>query len=275
MAQPQIKLSDSRSTAAIVRVLEVGPEDLLVTALSGPSNPWRVRCGLAPNIGLRPGLELVVVGCPEGQVAIACLRAPQKSSQTLADGTLVQVDGASGTVDVMRADGSLLFHYDAIAGRGTIRLENESLDLLASKGDMNLSAAGEIRLRARSVFASASMKGATSSLELAPGRAGITTEALQLRADELLFEAAHSTLRGGELRAELKRAVIGVERLETVAEVVVSTARTLYQTVHELLQQRVGSLRTLVSGTAQLSARSVTHRAADTYKVRGEKIHLG
>jgi hypothetical protein len=57
--------------------------------------------------------------------------------------------------------------------------------------------------------------------------------------------------------------------------VVVSRARNVYQSVQELWQQQAGSLRTLVSGTAQLKAREVSHRAQDAYKIRAEKIHLG
>ena len=282
MAQPQVRQAVT-ADAQIVRVVDLAQDALVVTAYSGPAEPWRVRCGLPPGVDVAPGDELVVLSTHGGPVAIARLREPRNEptaqphaasgQRTLADGTRVASDERSVTVE--RADGTPLFRYHSDEGRGTVTLEAESMQLRASAGDLSLSAAGEIRLRSRTLSLESAQPGARSTLELTPRRAQLTSDALALASRAFQLDAGEAELRGTELRSQFKRAVVALERLETRADTVISRARNVYQSVQELLQQQAGSLRTLVSGSAQLKAREVSQRAEEAYKIRAEKIHLG
>lgn len=282
MAQPQTRPA-TFDGAQILRVVDSMPDALIVTAHSGPAEPWRVRCALPPDVRVAAGDEVVVLPSSEGPVAIARLRgatleseqAPDRAEhvQALADGTRVRSDATS--ISVERADGTPLFRYSAEAGRGTISLAAEALNLAASAGDLTFQAAGEIRMRSRALTLQSSMPGSRSTLELGPRRARLSSQAVELSGDTFKLDAAEAELSGGELRSTFKRAVVALDRLESTAEVVVSRARNVYQSVQELLQQQAGSLRTLVAGSAQLRAREVAHRAEESYKIRAEKIHLG
>jgi Protein of unknown function (DUF3540) len=272
MAQPQIRQAASEG-AQILRVVDITEDELIVTAHSGPAEPWRVRSALPPNVRVGPGDEVVVLASSEGPVAIARLRDPNVNTQALSDGTRVHSDDSS--IAVERADGTPLFRYSVESGRGSVTLSAETLNLAASTGDLCLSAAGEIRLRSRSLSLQSGMPGARSGLELTPRSARLSGDAVAVSGRAFRLDAAEAELRGGELRTQFKRAVVVLERLETTADSVVSRARNVYQSVQELLQQQAGSLRTLVAGSAQLKARDIAQRAEEAYKIRADKIHLG
>jgi hypothetical protein len=273
MAQPQPRPT-SFDGAQILRVVGSTPDALVVTAHSGPAEPWCVRCALPPDVVVAAGDEVVVLPSSEGPVAIARLRSPElPQRQELADGTRVHTGPTS--IAVERADGTPLFHYSAEPGVGTVTLGAESVNIAASAGDLNLSAAGEIRMRSRTLSLQSSMPGTRSGLEITPRQTRLSSQSVALQGESFKLEAAEAELKGGELRSSFKRAVVTLERLESTADVVVSRARNVYQSVQELLQQQAGSLRTLVVGTAQLKAREVAHRAEQAYKIRAEKIHLG
>lgn len=273
-SQASRTLASAEGFGSVVRVLQLVPDGFLVTSTDSPAVPWTVRSALPTGTTAAPGDELVVLRCQQGPVAIARVAAPQATS-VLQDGTRVSVDALAGAIRVERADGTPIFHYEAAHGRGTISLAQESMEVHATGGDLRLSAAGEVRISGSAVRAEASMPGGLASVALTPRRAQLRAPELSFSATQLDVQAQQLNLRGDEVRADHKRIVAHVERLESVVDVVVSTARNVYQSVQDLLQQRAGSLRTLVTGTAHLQAREVAHRGTDSYKIRSEKIHLG
>jgi hypothetical protein len=270
--------SSERSSAQIVRVVSVTPSSLLVAALRGPAEPWQVASALPEGTQLVHGDQVVVLSSAHGPIAVARLRrdeAPEtrETEHALSDGARVTL----GTTQIVveRADGTPLFRYEAGAAHGKVTLASESLELGASAGDLSLTAAGAIRLQSRSLSACTGMPGHSSTLSLEPRRARLRADAVELSADAFKLDAHEAELSGDDLQSHFKRARLKVERLETIADSVVSRARNVYQNVQELLQQQAGSLRTLVAGTAQLKAREVAQRAEEAYKIRGEKIHIG
>lgn len=198
--------------------------------------------------------------------------APARS-QTIADGTRVEL--AAHSITVERADGTPLFRYDVEGAHGRVTLASESLTVAASAGDLALSAAGAIRFEGSSFSARAHMPGHSASLHVDPRRAQLRAESLELAGESFRLLARRAELRGEELRSRYTEAELTFERLEAVANDVVTRARNVYQNVQELLQQQVGSLRALVTGSAQLNAREIAQRAEQAYKIRGEKIHIG
>jgi Protein of unknown function (DUF3540) len=223
--------------------------------------------------------------CPKAYASLAIARvggeAPAararedagERTHALSDGARVKLDSTSIVVE--RADGTPLFRYEVGAQHGKVTLASESLELSASAGDLSLTAAGAIRLEGRTLSARTHMPGHTSAFSLDPRRARLSADAVELASATFKLDAQQAELSGDALEIHFKRARLRVERLETFADSVVSHARNFYQSVQELLQQQAGSLRTLVAGTAQLKAREVAQRAEESYKIRGEKIHIG
>lgn len=272
MAQPQTKPIQAEA-AQILRVVGTTPDALVVTLRSGPAQPWCVHCALPPHVVVAAGDEVVVLPSSDGPVAIALLRSPDVTRHALTDGTRISTDASN--IAVERADGTPLFRYAAEAGRGQVTLAAEAIQLSATAGDLCFQAAGAIRMRGRALALESAMPGAEARLELTPRSARLSGDALALEGRTFTLDASEAELQGGELRGRFKRAVVTLERLDAVADVVVSRARNVYQSVQELLQQQAGSLRTLVTGAAQLRAREVMQRAEEAYKIRAEKIHLG
>jgi lipopolysaccharide export system protein LptA len=275
-AQPS---SESRSDhhARVMRVLEVTEAGALAVApLNRPAAPQVVRCALPAGTTARPGDEVVVLECGAESIAIARVAARAPEQVALRDGTSVEIDRDATRVSVRRADGSEMFRYEVEAARGTITIEAESLALCASGGDLRLQAAGEVQLSGQRMQARASRAdGIASTWSLTPRRSELHSQRIAWQTEQLDVAAQRTQLSGQELRTVLARAVLQVERVETVSDVVMQTARNVYTHVRELLQERAGSLRTLVDGTAQLRARDIAQRAEDAYKLRAEKIHLG
>lgn len=262
--------------ATIVRVLEVGEMAFTVTARESLASPWRVRCALPPGTHVREGDEIVVLDCEHEWLAIARVGPALAQTCALSDCTRIEVGPQRESLSVRRADGAELFRYDVRQGHGTLTLESEALTLAARTGDLRLQAAGEIQLESRSLRVSAAQPGsAATTLRLSPREAALQTTCLRYEVGTLDLRAAQAQFSGGELRTRLARAVLDVNRVDAVFDVVHQTARSVCAEVRELFEQRLGSLRTFVAGTAQLRAREVMHRAEDAYKVRSEKIHLG
>jgi hypothetical protein len=276
MAIPRPRSEAIEAVPQILRVVATHASGLWVSTRSGPSEPRHVRNALPPGVDARSGDEVVVLATAEGEVAVARVRTGAEAAPTLTDGTHVVVDQAGGRVRVQRRDGSVLFDYRADEGHGVITLSNESMRVSAEAGDLSLAAAGEIRLQSRTLCAQTSAGEDAATLRLGPRGAELSADTLALEARRSLsLDAERTRVRGGEIEADVGRAVLRLERLERMADVVVTRARNAYERVEELLQQQAGTLRTLVSGSAQLRAREVAHRAEAAYKVRADKIHLG
>lgn len=281
------KTVETHCGAYLARVIGMTDDSLLVAAASGPSSPKSVRWALPPGESVRVDSQVIVLGLSQGEVAIAKIKASGEEASNagcplspLKDGTTCQVNAERTRLDVTRADGTPLFRYEvsggSAPGQGVITLENESMRIGAARGDLSLQAAGEVRIESRSLRATTGGPGGSGAqFRLGPRDATLEGATVDLRGSHLRFEAHETEVRSQELRSQIRRAVLHVSRLDAVLDVAVTTANNAYQQVKELLQQRAGTLRSIVAGTAQLQAREVMHRASGAYKVRSDKIHLG
>jgi hypothetical protein len=196
---------------------------------------------------------------------------------SLADGTVVRAGAGGVSLEIVRPDGTILFKYDVSQGQGRITLENDAIDVHATRGDLRLRAAGDVLVEGRSVHAVSRSPGAESpgELRLGPRQASLAGATVQVKGDDLELESERTTLRSEDVRGFIGRVVVHARRLETVAEVITETAQNFYQAVQDLAQLRAGSLRTIVDGSVHLKAKEVFQRAAEAFKIRAEKIHLG
>ena len=202
---------------------------------------------------------------------------PGPRTLALVDGTTARMAPGRTSLEFVRLDGSILFRYDVNQGQGRITLQNDAIDVHAARGDLRLRAAGDVLIEGRSIEAVSRAPGVETAgeLRLGPRQASLTAGTVNISGDDLEMKSERTTLRSEEVRGFVGRAVVHARRLETVAEVITETAHDLYQAVSELAQLRAGSLRTIIDGTVHLKAKEVFQRAAEGFKIRAEKIHLG
>ena len=279
MPKPLFRATES-TPASVVRVLELLGDELRVTEIDRPSSPYLARAALPPGAFPKAGDDVVVIETNVGPVVTAVLGLPDPAvvkTAAMADGTCAQVSATGDRLEVLRADGTTLFVYDVNASHGQVTLRSEAIDVHAFAGDLRLRAAGDVLLEGRTVRAQAHLPGAEegSTFRLDPRQASLAAPGVNIDSPSLRVQAGRVEMRAADLGAAVDRAVVNVRRLESTADVVVQTARNLYQHVHELAQQRAGSLRTIVDDTIQIKAREVITRAVEAFKLRSEKIHLG
>ncbi len=165
----------------------------------------------------------------------------------------------------------LLFEYDPEGGSARLVLPEGSLDLVTPGGDLNLAAGGAVRIRGETVDLAARSAVRLRVLDVATkvlGALTLGTKGTRLRTNRVSVEAEHSDTR---VRTQRIRA----ERIDTEAEKVTERFGTLLQTVKGVIQTRAGRLRTLVSGSWHSRAQRADLRSRETFKVDGERIHLG
>jgi hypothetical protein len=261
--------------ARVVDVVDQG-QALLVASLTGPDSGYTVRCALPAGASPQRGAEVLVIESDQGPLAIALLGLALREL-ALTDGTQVRASADGAALEIMRADGTLLFKYNVSQGQGRITLENDAVDVHAVRGDLRLRAAGDVLVEGRTVQAVSRNPGAdsTTRFQLSPRQASLSAATVNINGDDLQIAVAQTTLRSEEVRGFIGRAVVQARRIETVAAVISETAQNLYQAVEELAQLRAGSLRTIVDGSVHLKAKQVFQRAAEAFKIRAEKIHLG
>jgi hypothetical protein len=164
------------------------------------------------------------------------LALPDGASAELRDGALELRDG----------EGRLLVRY--VDGTAEILAPAGDLKLSAPQGRVRLSAALDVEVDAQRVRVRA------TSTELESGRLSVVARHVGCTAERL----AHN-----------------VERYELVAERLVEKTRHSFRDVAELLQTRVGRVRTLVRSTYALwSKRTVMSSSEDT-SIDGRKVLLG
>lgn len=250
--------------------------------------PVTARWVALPGWTPAPGDEVLVLADAAGGYFVAGPLAAGASPAPRLDlpgGGAAELDSDSGTLQVRDAAGSVLFSYRSAEGTGSLRLEAGEVELAATRGDLNLSAAGRVRAHGRRVDL-AGEKGVTLAVEGATGAPGsrleLDRDAIRIQSDDL--EARAGRVRGRAERAELsgsswslgvERMVVSARRLETHAETLVENLGNAYRRVRGLSQLSTRRLRQLVDDTVQTRARRVLYRAGEAFKVRGDKIHLG
>ena len=278
---------------ATVLAVDVAAHRVQVQPLECASD-GRLWCRMAaPGIGgLRPGDEVLVVtgrgreAYVIGVLGEACgdavcgddreLRLPGGARAVAAGGERIGVYGEGG---------ELLFEYDAASGRARLRVPRGGLEIAGDAGDVAITTGGRLRLAAHDLQVE-TRAGAGLTVLDPQGRAvsglrlthrgahlfGRTLEVLAGRAKLLLGELVY---RGRRAEATLERLQTVAERVESTAKTVVARADDVYRTVRGLTQLRSGRLRTEVEDTAHLRAARVDVRARGDVAIDGERIHLG
>lgn len=278
MSQPRTPSATRYVGAAVV--LEVDPDDAtrLTVALPGGRGSCRAELALPGAGRLRPGARVLVNAEPDGSAWVIGVLDRSARSVRADDGTQATLvnDGQGERIELRDPEGGLLFQYDPATGSAQVH---------APAGDLTLSAGGAVRLHGESIDLAARSsvrllvhdKAAKvlNAIQLGRQSTRIRTRRAELDADEADLRIGHSRLEGDRVETRVSVLQTTAERIETVAETVVQRFGSLCRKVSGLMQSRAGRLRTLVSGAWHQRAQRADLRSKETFKVDGERIHLG
>jgi len=189
------------------------------------------------------------------------------------------------SVKIFSRKRELLFEYDEKNGKSRINLESGDMEFITRNGNINFVAGKDIFLNGRSVGITSRIgiaMGITDSLEKLRSFVTIKKNKIQLNSQEFSvksqkadLELGESNITGNKFSADFGTAQISVNRMETMAQTVISKAKNIYQTVEQLSQLKTGRMRTIVENTFHLKSKKAMLKSEDDFKVRAEKIHLG
>lgn len=275
-------------------VVDVAPEAPCACRVCLDAGGAPIPAELAAFGGYRPapGDRVVVAGedgaaCYLIGVLSAAAPAPAPAVATR-DGASVGVTERDGrdVLELRDPAGQVIASYDPAAARLTLIAPAGDLALHAPAGHIDLVAARGVRCVSAGEVSVQSASGVTLSARSpaggAPAAVRVDPEQVTLAGERLGVAARRADLRVAEGRytgegvsAVVQRVELTLGRIETVAERVLSRARSAFHQVEELHQLRAGRARALIAGAFQLHARSASLDADEDVRIDGDKINLG
>ena len=283
-------------TLGPAQVLEVDPEeDRARVRLAGSDDDLGVwaRVAMAGQAELRTGDTALVIGEHAGDLYVIGLLnqrpAPASPADRLAlsGGVYAQTAGPPGrqTMQVLSSQNELLFEYDEANQKARVNVPSGDLEFVAQNGNIAFRSACEIAIDGQAVriMSPAGVRlGITdalgkicSALTLHPRGMKLSGSEFAVQAESADFAVDRAVYAGSHLLARIGCAKLIADKLETVAESVMESARNVYRTVAQLSQLKAGRVRTLVTSTFFFRARKAFLHAEEDYKIKAEKIHLG
>lgn len=278
-------------------VLEAQPRERLVKIRVPGSEESReawARLAIAQDGELQAGQSVLVAGqTVEDLYVIGLLSAggaPGRKNGRVALGNGVSA-AVIGPPDAERLElrskaGELVIEYDSQTGKTRVNIAAGDLEFVAREGNIDFSAARDIRLtsaRRIELRSTSGIRLVTSnlldrlacSLSLNPGRVKIISNEMVVEAkksETRIEDAAHT---GRHLSATVTHARLVAGKLETVANDVMQTAKNIYSQVEGLAQMTAKRMRTIVDSTFHLKSKQAFLKADEDFKVNADKIHLG
>ena len=189
------------------------------------------------------------------------------------------------TLNVYSESNALLFEYDPMSKKARLFSESENVAFEAPGGDIEIAAAGSIRLKGHHVEVSG-----TSGIDFSVGKMVETLKTaltllpgkMDVSAQEIKISARRASLFLDEARNIFKSAFYKIgtvkllaDKMETTASTLVEKTKNTYRTMENLNQVKAGRMRVLVHKAFHLKSKSSVIKAEDDVKIKGEKIHLG
>ena len=189
-------------------------------------------------------------------------------------------------IQVRNADGALLFEYECETGRSSVFVPDGDLCLNVPKGRIDLAAAegiqcvspGPIQLQS-AVHVGLSARGRQSKpgakLHLTEDHIAMAGHRLSARMERSELHIARLSLIGKTVEATFDRTRMVIDRLETLAQNVIERFGRSNRRVEETDYRKAGRVVERVDGAHHLTTQESTIRARGTYRLDGEKIHIG
>jgi len=248
-----------------------------------------IRARIAISDIINPGDTVLITGDnPDNIFVIGILE--QNATNQSSGNRIILEDGAHATgnrqsLKVFSRKKDLLFEYDEKNGKAKINLEYGDIEFLTPNGSINFAAGKGVLLNGQTVgitSRSGAVIGSTdsegninSSLSVNNGELSLDSQSIGIIAQKGNLNIKEMTLTGSKVNANLGFVKFIIDRIETSAKTVKSTAKNVYQTVEELCQLKSGRMRTIVKNTFHLKSKKSMHKSDEDFKIRAEKIHLG
>lgn len=287
LPHPLVEESGTYTGPAVV--LGCHPDDpkIFRVRLPGDSESRPARAAVPGGNGLPPGTRVLVTtgrGPAIWIIGILDTAPPRVAGR---DGTSAQVveTGDRELIQVRDASDALLFEYDPARGTARLRVPAGGLEVSAPEGDVTLAAGGAVRLRGQTIDLAASLSvrvfvhHATSrllsALRLSRDSIRLTTRSARVEADKAKLDVRRTRITGARLETDVAVIRTTAERIETVADAVTERFGSFCRRVTGLVQTHAGRLRMRIRGAWHTRARRSDLRTEETFKVDGERIHLG
>jgi hypothetical protein len=198
----------------------------------------------------------------------------------LSKGAYAEVDGSPDeqTLNVFSPKKELLFQYNEKSGNARVNMEAGDIEFVTEKGSITFAASKEIMFYGRSIGMTGVKGiclGVMDTLGKLRNSLTLRDQSVKIDSSEVGIKAERGEVNIDETKYTGKRFHSKVDRLETIAETVMTKARNLYQTVEELSQAKAGRMRTIVAKTFHFKSKKAYVKAEEDYKINAEKIHLG
>ncbi len=221
--------------------------------------------------------------------SLARAEAPGDPTAPTSPPVLVAIDGAcarlvDGRLQVSDAEGRLLVR--SVDGGVEVGPAQGNLKLRAPGGRVEIEAGLDISLRAqRDVLVSADRSAETrvggedaelaSRVRIEQRGTTIVGATVEVRARRSRLVAGLSEVVARELKTSATRIETVATELDTTADRVVLRAKNVVEEVAELLETRVGRVRTLVRGVFSLRSKSTSLKSKDDTAIDGRRVLLG
>lgn len=236
---------------------------------------------------LTEATRVLVTRGSDGQLwVIGVLEPPEQRVQARNGVSASVVSRDDGeVVEVRDPEGGLLFQYDPTRGVTRVQISEGDLELLAPMGEVTIAAGGGLHLHGRSIQLRTLSSVRILVHDLASrilGSMGIGRRGLELQTPSVRVETDESNLTTKEVgvRADLvsleaQRVRTRAGSVELEADSLVQRVGSLTRWVRDLAQLRAGRLRSIVTGSWISRSGRADLRSKETFKVDGDRIHLG
>lgn len=237
------------------------------------------RLALAAPYRPTAGDRVLVASDGQQSYVVGVLHAASAPGLALPDGGHAQL--VDGQLELRDGDGNLILRY-----------ANGSAEIAAPRGDLTLSAPqGKVQLKAATDISFEAVRDVTSvagrcvdvragnieapQLRVASKKTTLNSDRIEVKANKTEFATNSATMVADSIATTARTLAYNVERYELTAQRLVEKTRDTFRDVSDLLQTRVGRVRTLVDDVYALySRRSVMVSKQDT-SIDGERILLG
>ncbi len=220
---------------------------------------------------LRPGDRLLIARGASGAWVLSVLGALRPAPLTAADGTEARLE-ADGALSVRDAAGRMLFEHRPDEGLSVIHAPHGDLRLSAPRGNIELEAKRDVKIRAGR---EASLgRDDDNALRFDRRGARLSTRLFEASAAIARFALVDTTFAAARVTTAVETAKLTVGVLDTNAKRIVSRAKSVFTDVEGLAQTRVGRLRQIARGSAQIIGQTMLVKATEDVSIKGDKIHL-
>lgn len=255
--------------------------------LPGENRAEDAQMALPHTVPLAVDSRVLVTRGSDGELwIIGLLDVPARRVEARSGAAAVVVSTEDGDmVEVHDPEGGLLFQYDPTRGITRLQVPEGDLELLAPMGEVTIAAGGGLNLHGRSIQLKTLSSVRVLVHDLASrvlgsvglGRRGleVRTRALKVDAEESELTTRTARVRTGLASLEAEQVRTRAARVELEAESLVQRVGNMTRWVRDLAQLRAGRVRNLVKGSWISRSRRADLRSKETFKVDGDRIHLG